>query len=98
MKVNRTVVQIVTLELERVDHAGEWQRLGHSVSWSLRNVLEVVLDVFSIQRSLVDLDDFSAGVNEKRGRKAQVTMAVKKIAIEKVVNAGQIVRSLQDGK
>src|SRR4029078_4519766 len=65
---------------------------------SLRNVAEILLDLLRIRRPLINLDDLSATVNQKGGRKATVAMPVKNITKNNVVNAGEIIRSLQDGQ
>ncbi len=59
---------------------------------------EVLLDVLRIHRPLVNLDDVAATIDEERGRKTQVAMPVKKITIENVVRASEIIRSLHHGK
>ena len=46
--------------------------------------------------SLIDLDDISFGINEEGGRQTHVAVPVEKIAIENVVNAGDIIRAAQD--
>jgi len=58
---------------------------------------KVLFDVLWINWSLINLDDVTLLVDQKRCWQTEVTMAVKKMAIENVVNSSDIVRSVKDG-
>ena len=65
-------------------------RASRSASVS-RNVLEILLDVLGIDSALIHLDDVALAVDQERSRKAEIAVPVEQLAIEDVVDRGDIV-------
>src|SRR5213593_215218 len=59
---------------------------------------EILFDVVRVNWALIDLDDVPGFVDEKRCRQAEVAVPVKQVAIENVVDGGDVVRSAKDGE
>ena len=59
---------------------------------------ESASNIFRIHLSLIDLDYVPSLVDQKRGRKSHVAMAVKQVTVEDVVNSGNFICAAKDWK
>ena len=53
------------MKFQSIADARKRQRFRHSFRGGLRNLPEILLDLRRIHRSLIDLDDLSATINQK---------------------------------
>src|SRR6266849_8350773 len=59
---------------------------------------EILFDVVRVNWALIDPDDVSGFVDEERCGQAEIAVPVKQVAIENVVDGGDVVRSAKDGE
>ena len=64
----------------------------------LRNALEVLFDVFGDDRALIHLDDVAVAVDQERCWQAEIAVTIEQLAIENVVDGGDVVGSAQNRK
>ena len=98
LKKYRTIGKIVASKLDRVGHAGKGKCASQPLCAGLRNVPEVLLNVLRVDWPLINLDDLSLGVDQERSWQLEITMPVKKVAIENVIGGSHVLRPAKDRK
>src|ERR1700692_2616210 len=62
----------------------------------LRNAPKVLFDVLRVDGPPIDLNHVPLVINQEGRWQSEVTMPVKHVTVENVVNTGEVVRSLED--
>src|SRR5580704_939406 len=91
LKKQRSHGKIIAGEFECEVRTGKRKSAGEALGISLRSSLKILFDVLRVDWSLVDLDDAARRIDQERGWKAEIAVAVEYLAIEKVVNRNYIV-------
>jgi len=98
LQKHQRVGEMVSMELIAVPTARKRQRLLRAFSRGLRNLAKIDFEGRWIQRTLVDLDDQTLGVDQKGRWNTQIATSIEKIAIENIVNCRRFLAGEQDGE